>query len=233
MDRLEILNHKKKNSIDLKINLSTAGFTMVETLVSLAIFSLIIGSLLSLAVTQNNFFNACMGKWDVNRLARKSMNNMVKEIRMSNALNSSIWDRPIDQAGVTEDANNGRSVVFQLPVDWDGDGDFLDDYLRLEWGAEGGLDWTIEYCWDNTTEQLLRRVWDDTNTLVSQIVISNNVSSFLIKGYRYDLGLNRYVVDSAFEIVEIELTVIKRTMGGRTLTTPLTFDLSNRIFWRN
>ncbi len=216
-----------------KAKRSAEAFTMVELIITMGIYSVIIGAMFGLIVSQNSFFSQINGRLDVGRATRKSMNILIKELRTSKLSLVSVFDRPIDQAGVTADHVNGRSIVFQVPVDWDNDDDKFDNQGRIEWGADGNLDWVLEYCWDSTTNQLLRRVWDNTNTLSSGTIVAPNMSSFQIRGFRYDLATKKYVLDPAIEIVDITLTVRKTSIGGRTLSAPLTYTLNNRVHCRN
>ncbi|MFH2138833.1 MAG: type II secretion system protein [Candidatus Omnitrophota bacterium] len=209
------------------------GFTLTEIIVSMGIYSVVIGSLFSMLISYNRISQQCFAKWDVKRLAGKGMNSIVKEVRVGSGLNTTLYDRPLDQAGVLIDASDAKSIVFQVPVDWDADGDSLDNFGRVEWGAENNLDWQIEYCWDAVAEEILRRVWDETSTLVEQTVVANDISNFSIIGYSYDTGLKKYVVDTTIELIEINITAEKDTIKGRTLDNPLTVVLNNRVCWRN
>ncbi|MBU0633445.1 MAG: hypothetical protein KKB82_07885 [Candidatus Omnitrophica bacterium] len=211
-----------------------AGYTLIEAIFTVGIFTFVIGSLFTMLIHQNSFFNRTMSKFDVSRMTRKVMNIMVKEIRFSNLLTVSIYDRPMDRFGVTSEYRDGKSIEFQVPVDYEPkDGDFTDEFGRLEWGADGQLDWSIEYCWDSETEQVFRRVWDENSVLVSEIEIGSEITSFSIKGYSFKAGPDRYKLDSAYKIIEIELSSVKTTMAGRTLDNPISCTLSQRIMCRN
>lgn len=215
-----------------KIKSKSSGFTLVELLVTMGIFSVIIGSLFSVLISQNNFVSLCSGKWEVARKSRKIMNILIKEARMSSPLNVSVYSLPMDQGGSVR-TDTGPSLEFQSPVDWDADGDFVDEFNRVEWGAENSLGWSIEYCWDSATEQVLRRVWDDTNSLVSQVLVADNITNFQVVGLIYDTGTNSYIPEDDMEMAEIQMTSVQRTSGGRTLAVPLTFELQNTVFFRN
>lgn len=211
---------------------SSAGFTLVEMLVTMGIFSVIIGSLFSVLISQNNFVAQCIGKWDVSRKAGKVMNILVKELRMSTSLYVSVYTLPIDQAGSIRTAT-GTSIEFQLPVDWDHDDDYVDEFNRMEWGAEDMLGWTIEYCWDSVQEQVLRRVWDSTHTLISQVLVTDCVTLFQVQGLTYSTSLNKYLPDEDMEMAQVRIQCIQRTSNGRVLAVPLTFELKNTISFRN
>ncbi|MFH2145853.1 MAG: hypothetical protein ABII75_07510 [Candidatus Omnitrophota bacterium] len=210
-----------------------AGYTLIEAIFTVGIFTFVIGSLFTMLIHQNSFFNRTMSKFDASRMTRKVMNIMAKEIRVSNLLTVSIWDRPMDKFGVTSEYRDGKSIEFQVPVDWDNDDDFTDEFGRLEWGADGQLDWSIEYCWDSDTEQVSRRVWDENSVLVSETQVGREIASFSIKGYAFNSSANKYQLRAAYEIIEIELSSVKTTMAGQTLDNPISCTLSQRIMCRN
>lgn len=214
--------------------IKSPGFTLVELIIVLGIFSLILGMLFSILISQNNLFNQVSGKADVARFARKAMNIMVKELRMADMLNVSLWNKPVDGPGCIKEHLNGKSVTFQVPVDWDKDGDMVDDYLRLEWGADGQLGSTIEYCWIASEQQILRRVWDSADELVSSEIVVSNISNIKFTGLKFDATKGKYFKDAdPIEVVEISLTAQKSVIGGRTLANPITFSLRNEVYWRN
>ncbi len=208
-----------------------SGFTLVEVIVSLGIITLILGSLFNVLISQNRIFNLSMAKWDLSNDARKAMNLLVKEARMSDALYVQIYDLPMDQAG--NKASSGVSVEFQVPVDWDADGDFVDQYNQTEWGADGHFDWSIEYYRDSASNELKRRVWDSAGAMDSQTTISTNITAFQVNGYRYSGSLKKYVLDIDLEIIEVSISATKSLLRGITLNVPLAVSLKNRINFRN
>ncbi|MCG2711107.1 MAG: prepilin-type N-terminal cleavage/methylation domain-containing protein [Candidatus Omnitrophica bacterium] len=227
---LKKLFNQNKSNVQLK---KQAGFTILEIMFSTAIFMVVVGGLFSLLIVQNDFLKISMGKCDITGMAKKVIWSMVKEIRFSNVNNTQIFSAPIDEPGVTAVSSNGRSIVFQVPVDWDADDDYVDIYNCTEWGADGGLNWSVEYCWDSTTNQVLRRIWDDSNTMVSQISVASDIALFSIDGYAYSSVSKKYIISSGYEIVEISIEAQKDNVGGRTLASPLKLALKNRVYFRN
>lgn len=213
--------------------MSKKAYTLAELLVSLAIFTVVIGSLMSILISQNAFFSRASAAVDVGSKARKVMTLMVKELRSAKQEVVNVYDRPLDQGGVSLNHVAGQSILFQVPVDWDGDGDKFDIWGRIEWGCEGGIDWLIEYYYDSVNQRVMRRIWDDSMTAQSETVIAENISDFLIQGFQYNSTLQTYVLHSACEVIDINITAERDTISGRTLASPLTYTLNNRVSWRN
>jgi hypothetical protein len=214
----------------------TKGYTLVELVVSMGIFTLVLGALLSVLISQNNFFSRATGRLDLDRAVRKVMNNVVKEMRVSKVDLVDIYDRPLDEGGAALDHINGRSITFQMPVDWDGDGDVFDEYGVIEWGADGQEGWSVEYCWDSVNNHVVRRVWDSSMMEVSEIVIAENISLLRFQGFTYNAGTQTYESKSGEytrDVVEVTVTAQKTTMNGHPLATPLSMTLVNTISWRN
>ncbi len=215
------------------------AYTLVELLVSLAIFSVVIGSLLTILISQNNFFSRASGRMDVAVRARKVMDNLVKELRRSKLEYVDIYDAPMDQGGVI-DYDDAVSISFQVPVDFDNDGDVFDKFGRIEWGTEEGLDGNIEYYYDSANKRVMRRLWDSSDVSNFETVIAEDISDFKINAYYYDTNLGKLqaaTVDpddaKSPEIVTITVTAERKKVGGRTLAVPITYTLKNSVTWRN
>jgi prepilin-type N-terminal cleavage/methylation domain-containing protein len=215
------------------MGLKIKGYTLVELLVSLAIFAVVIGSLMSILISQNTFFSRAAASVDVGSSARKVMDLMVKELRTAKGSVVHVYDRPLDQGGVVLDHINGKSIVFQVPVDWDGDGDRFNDWGVIEWGNEGGLEWSTEYYYDAPNRRVMRRLWSDANVAVSETEVADNISDFLIQGFRYNTTTRSYELYSSCDLIEITVTAERDTVAGRTVAAPLTYTLVNRVKWRN
>ncbi|MFH1092676.1 MAG: type II secretion system protein [Candidatus Omnitrophota bacterium] len=214
------------------------AYTLVELLVSLAIFSIVIGSLLTILISQNNFFSRASARMDVGVTARKVMDNMIKELRSSKLDEVIIYNIPMDQGGVL-DYTDALSINFRVPVDFDSDGDVFDNFGRIEWGTEEELDGSIEYFWDSANDRVIRRLWDSTGVSNFESVIAENITDFRINAFSYAGGGNLVPAtvnpNDAFapEIVTIAVTAQRDTVGGRVLAVPLTYTLTNSVTWRN
>ncbi|MBI4845257.1 MAG: type II secretion system protein [Candidatus Omnitrophica bacterium] len=208
------------------------GYTIVESLIAMAIFTLIIGTLFTMLISQNNFFSQSRAKMDVSSAARKAMTVIIKEMRLCKVEYVEVYNLPIDQGGVI-DHTDATSIKFQVPVDWDGDGDFFNEYGIIEWGAEGQEDYALQYYWDSANERIIRRVWDSSANEDSFTVIAEDIFDFKINGFKYNSASQNVEPDSSCEIVEIEITARRSQISGRSLANPLTYTLSNRVAWRN
>ena len=212
-----------------------SGYTLVELIISFGIFTVVMGSLFSLMISQNSYFGRANARLDVNANARKVMMNIVKEVRMAKVELVNIYDQPLHQGAVTLNHINGRSISFQVPVDWDSDGDVFNQYGIIEWGADDQLDWSLEYYYDNANNEVVRRVWNASSE-VSAVVIAVGISAFNIQGFRYNTGTQTYEsLAGAYvrDIVEITVTAQKNTLAGRALVPPIAVTLSNKIYFRN
>ncbi len=207
------------------------AYTLAELLVSLAIFSVVIGSLMTILISQNAFFSRASASVEVGSNARKVMSLMVKELRLSKVDFVTVYDKNGNIFGTAYP--NGTTIVFQVPIDWDGDGDRFDDFGRIEWGSEGGLGWKIEYYYDEANKRVMRRLLDTSDIVQSETVIAEDISAFLIQGFMYEATSQTYILHSACDIIKITITSEKDSISGRTLTVPLTYTLTNQVSWRN
>ena len=209
------------------------GYTFAELLVSLAIFTVVIGSLLSILISQNTFFSRAIASVEVGSAARKVVGLLVKELRVAKSEVVNLYGSPIDEPGASLNHTDGKSIVFQVPVDWDNDGDRFDEWGVIEWGCEGGLNWAIEYYYDSANKRVMRRLWDDTDTARSETVIAENISDFMMQGFRYNTTTKAYELHSSCDVVEITVTAEQDNIGGRSMAIPLEYTLINRVTWRN
>jgi len=124
------------------------GFTLVEAIVVVGLFSLITGSLLSVFLTGHMVWNTGGASIDLQQQTRQGMNAMVRELHLSaqsrvNIINANTlaFQVPLNAAAAGGD---GRSRI-----DVDGGGNLI-------WGAEATQDNWIEYSVVNN--ELRRRV---------------------------------------------------------------------------
>ncbi|MFH1459116.1 MAG: hypothetical protein ABIG64_01910 [Candidatus Omnitrophota bacterium] len=220
-----------------KIKFNKQGFTIMEAIISSSIFAVVIGSLFAMLIIQNNFFQTVNARTDMSQTARKVMNNMVKELRISKIESVDLYARPLHISG-TEDTINATSICFQIPVDsnpGDGNYNFFDEFGRVVWGADNVDGYKIEYYWDQENQRILRRVWDASDTAVYENVIAENITGFRMQGFSWNSGAQTYESKSGgpCDVVEITVTAEKTNLGGRTLEMPIVYTLKNQVTWRN
>lgn len=158
----------KKNCF-IRRDLSWSGFTLIETLVVVAIFSMLFSAIFTMLSVSNNSFNTGSTQQDVENQARQGLNNMIRELYETNAGNVSI-------------TGGGNDIItFQLLFD-DGSGNLI-------WGADGIQDFKIRYAIN--ANQLLRQILDASNNLVSQRVLAVDAFSlqFSLSGSMLNISL--------------------------------------------
>ncbi|MBU1043813.1 MAG: type II secretion system GspH family protein [Candidatus Omnitrophica bacterium] len=208
------------------------AYTLAELLVSLAIFSVVIGSLMTILISQNAFFSRASASVEVGANARKVMSLMVKELRLSKVDRVEVYDKNGNK--YDKDTHpDGADIYFKVPIDCDNDGDRFDVNGNIEWGCEGGLEWFIEYYFDEANKRVMRRLLDASKIAQSETVIANNISGFLIQGFHYNFTNKIYEPDSACNVLRITITSERDSISGRILDTPLTYTLTNQVSWRN
>lgn len=100
------------------------GFTLVEILVSVLIFSFIFMALFAiLAGGQTSWYTADV-QIELNQQVRGSLSTMNRQLRQTRV--SVISDVPADD-------NYYTSITFKVPQDLDGDGDVIDSFGNIEW----------------------------------------------------------------------------------------------------
>lgn len=143
-----------------------SGFTFVELMITLLVFSIISLTLWSVLSTGKDSWHRGVTQIELQQETRKAMDWITKELRQSGL-------------GHAQISGAGTVLTFQVPVDWDNDGDIVDDAGNIEWGADGNKDWAIQY-FRNNNRQLLRRTLDaypNGNQTGSDKILANNIRS--------------------------------------------------------
>lgn len=137
------------------------AFTLVELLIGFGLLPMLLAAIYLL---WTNVGAAARSEDAAARLNHQAM-------QVLRTLNRELSETGVDAAhfSLTTDADNNQVLTFQIPVDWDGDGDVVDDgdvSAPVEWGAydqpgqldAGQLDTWARY--SVVDGQLLREVLD-------------------------------------------------------------------------
>lgn len=202
-----------------KIFREEAGFTLLEVLMVSSIMVLVLGTGFSILFTGQRLFARASDLMDIQFEARKVMNRLSSELR--NTAVGQIYILDATGGHVLSDSR----LRFQLPVDYDDDGDVLDSWGHIEWGETSSkqLDWSREYVLSGT--DLLRRVYNGLSSqAVAQptyeIVLGKNVSSLNFTGMSFTGSAGN------LNLVDITLTI-------QRLNSPLQVTLRNKVKFRN
>lgn len=176
------------------------GYTLLETLIVVALFSLLFGIVFEILTTGGTSWNIGSTQQEVDTQVRQGLENMVKELYATNSGRSSI----------TNDVPHPGSqiITFQVPVGYDVNGNII-------WGADEFNNYSIRYTIGGN-QQLLRQVLDASGAVVSERerVLANYVQS-----------LNFTLAN---KILTITLTIQKTALGKRTLSRTLSSAVTLR-----
>ncbi|MDP3921113.1 MAG: prepilin-type N-terminal cleavage/methylation domain-containing protein [Candidatus Omnitrophota bacterium] len=184
-----------------------SGFTLVEMVLSVALFSMVLVALYATLDMARVIFNTGSAYSQVTQSVMQTLRFISREIGQTSP-------NLVPVHFELEADDDGNSIVrFQIPVDWDNDGDAIEGTLDpdVEWGAydDAGqtrachadtpgtpecdepdhaeiLDRWVRYrviegpTEDDGDEQLVREVLDADKNLIegSASVVSNNVAAF-------------------------------------------------------
>lgn len=160
-----------------------AGFTLIELMMVVALMPLLFMSMYYVLTMANVIFQTNDVYARVNQSGLQSLRNVNREIGQTSP------NLTPNHLNITNDGNNNSIVRFQIPVDWDNDGDVITAAANpaVEWGAydqagqltNGRLGGWIRYSVNNSN-QLIRDVLDAGLVQVAGTskVIANNVQAF-------------------------------------------------------
>lgn len=178
------------------------GLTLVEVMVVIFTFTVVLGAIYGVLTAGRQSWFTNTAEVELQQEVRRGMDWIAKELRRSGS-------------SVITIGGGGTNITLRVPVDWDNDGDVLDDSGDVEWGAESNLNWYIIYSLNNG--QVLREVFNDVG--IEQVnlerVLTNNVSVL------------SFTAVSASEI-RIDVTAEKDVLQGRTLQSSLNFQVTMR-----
>ncbi len=195
------------------------GFALIELLMSVFIFSILASTLYSLLTLSQITVRA----HDVH--ARISFDGMQVLRTLNRELSQTSYTT--DRLVITTDGNGNSVVRFQIPVDYDNDGDVITSNLTksVEWGAYdkfgetqrgSGSDPLNRWArYSVTSGQLIREVLDSMLAVVAgtTTVIHNDVQSFTV------------TQNGTYLTLSTTLSVIETTgQSGKTRTLQETFN---------
>ena len=205
------------------------GFTLVETMFVALLFPLLFLSMYSVMDMSRVIFNTNSVYSQLNHNAMQSLRSISREIGQSSPLQTP------SHLTIAQNATGNSMVTFQIPVDWDGDGDAHTGTLnpQTEWGAysragetaNGQLGaWTQYYVVNNpvtNTNQLVREVLNAAMVPIAgtQQIVVNNVNTFTIVRNQNILRMT---------LVLTGTSQIGQAGGQRVYTTTFTSESSLR-----
>jgi len=177
----------KALNIQFKKVSNEKGFTLLELMFVVGLMSIVLLGMFSVtAMCQSIFYNTgTYGQLTQN--AMQSLRTVSREIgQTSPTLNP-------QRLNITADGNGNNVACFQMPVDWDNDGDVVTGTLnpQIEWGAypdagqtqNGSLNaWT---CYMVTNNQLIRQM-SVGGAVTSNRVLSNDILTFQVQQLNTD-----------------------------------------------
>ncbi len=174
------MNNGKEPSKNL---FNPQGFTLIELAFVLVIFPTLMISIFSVLDMANVIFHTNDVYSRLNQSAMQTLRSISREIGQTNP------NPTPPHLNITRDAGNNSIVAFQIPVDWDNDGDVITAGVNpnVEWGAydevgrfqSGRLNGWTRY--SVVSSQLIREViqaLDAGQNPVMRRVIANNVQNF-------------------------------------------------------
>ncbi len=162
------------------------GFTLLELMFTMLLFPLLFLSVYGLTQMASVVFNLNDANARLNQNCIQVLRSVSREIGQTTPPAPFVSPSHLR---LTVDANGNSVVIFQVPVDWDNDGDSVTGALspQTEWGAyddvgtsrDGRLGGWVRY--QVVNNQLIREVLDATmNPLQNSArVIASNVNQFL------------------------------------------------------
>ncbi|OGW80108.1 MAG: hypothetical protein A2Z83_08710 [Omnitrophica bacterium GWA2_52_8] len=175
---------RKKSFHDVSLESGSRGFTLMEMLFVAALLPMLFIAMYGVTRVAQDLFHTNNVYGQLNASSIAALRFIGEEIAQTNPLAGA------QRIAIAQDANGNDVVRFQIPVDWDNDGDAVDAAMnpKTEWGAylqlgqaqNGVLGAWVRYRLDQT--QLKRDVVDvnfnplpDTETLVANQITNFNV----------------------------------------------------------
>lgn len=193
-----------------------SGFTFVETMVVVSIFSFISAAMYMVLATARNSWLSGEALVVEQENIRIGLENVVNQMRL---------------AGFATIDADARGVIFSVPVDTDADGfvNLATGTILPVYGADGHINWAIKYQIDTATNTLVRILLDGDTEVARRVVARNINPDNTLSFFQSETG----GTGVANEAVIISLTTQVNEIQGRTISPPLVTTLITRVNLRN
>lgn len=197
------------------------GFTLAEIAIAVLFFSLLSLAIFSTISSANTILRMQTLNASINQGGMQMLRSIGREILESSPV--------ADQSHLIPpalDINNNSIVTFQVPVDWDNDGDVVQSALtqNVEWGAYRSVREPQEQSWLNgwvryrvVNNRLLREILDSSDgvVLATDIIVPRDVLEFRVT----QISARRYSI-----VLRIGKTDSIGQKGANARTYQTTFD---------
>ena len=184
----------------LNIKNNTLGFTIVEALVSTAIFVFALSLMYSSLFSGMDTWEIGSIKADIQERGQIALRNMINELRQATNTSS---QTPSPNVVIPASPNNTQ-ITFYLPADIDGDGLLTDTSGDIEWDITN----PIQFQFISAQNRLVRIEG------VTQKVLALNVEGIEF----YDITIDPTL---ALQEVRINMTLTEPTPKGRDISIAL------------
>ena len=149
--------------------LSKKSFTILETILSVAIFTILMGIVFRSLMTSRNIYLKSSAKSNLIATEDNALALMKKELSETSWQKCRVAATADDLNGNTPPASGsgGPLIIFAIPTDTDGDSSVLAADGNLQWGCDGVANRRIRYRLDTVNNNLLRETIDCTGTVGS------------------------------------------------------------------
>ncbi len=176
---------REKRELPKKDRRNERGVTLIEIMIASMFFSLLSFALFSTITSAGTILQMQTLSAGINQGGMQLLRSIVREIAESSPA--------ADQSHLilATDASGNSIATFQVPVDWDNDGDVVQSVLTqtLEWGAYRSVREPQQQSWLNgwvryriVNGQLLREVLTASNgtVLATDILVPRDVLAFQV-----------------------------------------------------
>jgi prepilin-type N-terminal cleavage/methylation domain-containing protein len=168
-----------------RLMINQKGFTLVEIMVVTGLLSVMIIALYSVTSYSQALFYNQNAYAQLTQGTAQTLRTVMREVGQSSP------NTTPNHLDIVTDGSGNSVLTFQIPVDWDNDGDAFSGSLTpvMEWGAYDSVgsstngrlnDWVAYYV--NNTSQLIREIRNGGGVAYANTarVVSSNVQNFLV-----------------------------------------------------